>query len=234
MNSTKLEMCMSLGRDDESYGLHCMKICSLVSTSASPHRQWIGVLEKNLCRYSPIGACPSIMRVNLAHMEFDIPMCGNHDPPLEYVGFKTFSLSSSNSRNSWPFFLLSLNDCCHDSSIRSHSFFLLNKNEFFSGRMGVVWAVLVSLSTKMCLGHSSLLGQCQKCIELRPSLLRKLCIFSAMGMCKALDRGWVTLILNPLFIGDWQRELVRVLAELCMLLIHARLFVLIYWSDYIT
>ena len=66
--------------------------------------------------------------------------------------------------------------------MRSHSFFLLNKNEFFSGRMGGVWDVLVSLSTRMCLGHSSLLGQCQKCIELRPSLLRKLCIFSAVGM----------------------------------------------------
>ena len=35
--------------------------------------------------------------------------------------------------------------------------------------------------------------------------------------CKALDQGCVTLTLNPLFIGDWQRELVRVLAELCIL-----------------
>ena len=66
--------------------------------------------------------------------------------------------------------------------MKSHSFFLLNKNEFFSRRMGGVWDDLVSLSTKVCLGHSSSLGQCQKCIELRPSLLRKLCIFSAMGM----------------------------------------------------
>ena len=64
--------------------------------------------------------------------------------------------------------------------MRSHSFFLLNKNKFFSGRMGVVWDNLVSLSTKVCLGHSSLLGQCQKCIELRLSLLRNFCIFSAM------------------------------------------------------
>ena len=66
--------------------------------------------------------------------------------------------------------------------MRLYSFFLLNKNEFFSRRMGDVWDDLVSLLTKVCLGHSSLLGQCQKCIELRLSLLRKLCIFSAMGM----------------------------------------------------
>ena len=48
--------------------------------------------------------------------------------------------------------------------------------------MGGIWDVLVSLSTRVCLGHSSLLGQCQKCIELRLSLLRKLCIFTAIGM----------------------------------------------------
>ena len=100
MNSTKLEMHMSLGRDDESNSLHCIKICSLVLTSASSHGQWIGVFGKNLCRYSPIGACPSIIQVNLAHTEFEIPMYSSHDPPLEYVGFKTFSLSSLNSRNS--------------------------------------------------------------------------------------------------------------------------------------
>ena len=100
MNSTKLEIRISLGRVDGSYRLQCMKMCSLVSTSASPHGHWMGELGKNLCRYSPIGACPVIIRVNLVHMEFEIPMCGNHDPPLEYVGFMTFSSLSSNSRNS--------------------------------------------------------------------------------------------------------------------------------------
>ena len=60
----------------------------------------MGELGKNLCQYSPIGACPVIIQVNLVHMEFEIPMCGNHDPPLEYVGFMTFSSLSSNSRNS--------------------------------------------------------------------------------------------------------------------------------------
>ena len=100
MNSTKLEIRMSFEQVDDSYRLQCMKMCSLVSTSTSPHRHWMGELGKNLCRYSPIGACPVIMRVNLVHMEFEIPMCGSHDPPLEYVGSMTFSLSSSNSRNS--------------------------------------------------------------------------------------------------------------------------------------
>ena len=76
--------------------------------------------------------------MNLAHTEFEIPMCGSHDPPLAYVSLMTLSLSSSNSRNNCSFFLLSLNDFYHDLSKRSHSFFLLSKNEFFSGRMGGV------------------------------------------------------------------------------------------------
>jgi len=160
INSTKLEMCMSLGQKDASYLLQCMKICSLVSTSASPHRQWNASLGKNLCWYSPIGACPSIMRVNLAQMEFDIPIYGSHKPSLAYVGLMTLLLSSSKSKNSWPFFLLSLKDFYHSSRVRSHSFFLLSKNEFLSGRVGGEWDDLASLSTRMCLGHSSLLGQC--------------------------------------------------------------------------
>ena len=129
-----------------------------------------------------MGACPSIMRVNLAHTEFEIPICESHNPPLVYIGLMTFSLSSSNLRNSCPFFLLSLNDFCHDLSIRLHSFFLLSRNEFFSGRMGGIWYDLAFLLTRACQGHSSLLEQCQKCIELQPSLLRKFCIFSTMGM----------------------------------------------------
>ena len=122
------------------------------------------------------------MRVNLAQMEFDIPIYGSHEPPLAYVGLMTLSLSSSKSRNSCPFFLLSLKDFCHSSRVRSHSFFLLSKNEFLSERVGGGWDDLASLSTRMCLGHSSLLGQYQKCIELRLSLLRNSLIFSAMGM----------------------------------------------------
>ena len=99
-------------------------------------------------------------------MEFDIPICGSYNPPLVYIGLMTFSLSSSNSRNSCPFFLLSLNNFCHDSSIRLHSFFLLSKNEFFAGKVGGIWDDLASLLTRACLGHSNLLGQYQKYIEL--------------------------------------------------------------------
>ena len=182
INSTKLDMQIFLSHNTVLYHLHCMKMCSLVSTSASPQGQWIAMLGKNLCWYSPIGACPSIMQVNLAHMEFEIPICGSHKPPLAYVGLMTCSLSSSNSRNSYPFFLLSLNNFCHDSSRESHSFFLLSKNKFFSGRMGRIWDDLASSSTKACLGHFSLLGQYQKCIEFRPSFSRNLCIFSVMEM----------------------------------------------------
>ena len=130
MNSTKLDMHISLGYNTALYRLHCIKMCSLVSISASPQGQWIGVLGKNFCQYSPIDACPSIIRVNLAHTEFEILICGSHDPLLAYVGLMTLLLLSSNSRNSCPFFLLSLNDFCHNSSMRLHSFFLLSKNKF--------------------------------------------------------------------------------------------------------
>ena len=74
--------------------------------------------------------------MNFVHTELDIPICSSQDPPLAYVGLMTCSLLSSNSRKSCPFLLLSLNNFCHDSSRRLHSFFLLNKNEFFSSRMG--------------------------------------------------------------------------------------------------
>ena len=136
INSTKLNMHISLGRNAASYCLYCIKMCSLVLISASPQGQWIAMLGKNLYRYSPIGVCPSIIRVNLTHTELETPICGSHNPPLAYVSLMTCSLSSSNSRNNCPFFLLSLNNFCHDPSIRSHSFFLLSKNEFFSGRVG--------------------------------------------------------------------------------------------------
>ena len=202
INSTKLDMCISLGRNDVLYLLHCMKICSLVSMSTSPQGHWTGVLGKNLYRYSPIGACPSIIRVNLAHTELKIPICVSHNPPLAYVGLMTFSLSSLNSRNNCPFFLLSLNDFCHDARERSHSIFLLNKNEFFSGRVGGIWDDLASLLTRVCLGHSSLLGQCQKCIALHLSLLRKICIFLAMGMMD-FWRYWLLEEMNFFPCFEW-------------------------------
>ena len=182
MNSTKLEMHMSLGHNGASYCLHCMKMCSHVSISVSPHGQWIAMLRKNLCRYSPIGVCPSIMWVNLAYTELDIPICGSQDPPLVYVGLMTHLLLFSNLKKSCLFFLLSLNDFCHDSSRRSHSFFLLSKNKFFSERIGGTWDILASLSTRACLGHFSLLGQYQKCIELHLSFSRNVWILAAMGI----------------------------------------------------
>ena len=182
INSTKLDMYISLGCNDASYCLHCIKICSLVSMSTSSQGHWTVVLGKNLCRYSPIGACSSIIWVNLVYTEFEIPIYGSHNPPLAYISLMTLSLLSSNSRNSYSFFLLSLNNFCHDSSMRLHSFFLLNRNKFFSGKVNGIWEALASLSTRVCLGHSSLLGQYQKCIKLQPFLSRKLCIFSAMGI----------------------------------------------------
>ena len=74
--------------------------------------------------------------MNLAYTELDIPICGSQDPPLVYVGLMTHLLLFSNLKKSCLFFLLSLNDFCHDSSRRSHSFFLLSKNKFFSERIG--------------------------------------------------------------------------------------------------
>ena len=126
--------------------------------------------------------CPSIMWVNLEHTELETPICGSQDPPLAYVGLMTHSLSSSNSRKSCPFFLLSLNDFFHVPSRRLHSFFLLNKNEFFLERVGGAWAILASSSTMVCLGHFSLLEQYQNCIELCPSLSRNALTFMAIEM----------------------------------------------------
>jgi len=156
MKSTKLKMCMFLRRSDDSYHLH---MCSHVLVSASLHRQWNVVLRKNLCQYSPIGTCPSIMWINLVHMELETPICRSHDPFLVYIGLMTYSLSFLNSRNSYLFFLLSLNVFCYVSSKRLYSFFLLNKNEFFSREIGRAWAAFAFSSTMVCLGHFSLLGQ---------------------------------------------------------------------------
>ena len=140
------------------------------------------MLGKNLCQYSPIGAYPSIMQVNLEHTELETPIYESQDPSLAYVGLIMCSLSSSNSKKSCLFFLLSLNNFCHVSSRRSHSFFLLSKNEFFSRRIEGVWTALASLFTMEYLGHFSLLEQYQNCIELRLFFLRNTLIFMAIEM----------------------------------------------------
>ena len=38
--------------------------------------------------------------MNLVHKELELSMNGSHEPPLAYVGFRTFSLSSSKSKKS--------------------------------------------------------------------------------------------------------------------------------------
>ena len=161
MNFTKLEMCISLGWNNASYLLQCMKICSLVSTSTSPHGHWNDALGKNLCLYSPMGACPNIMQVNLTHMEFDIPMCGSHKPPLAYVGLITLSLSSSKSRNNCPFFLLSLKDFCHDLRV----------------------SVVMSLVETTNLSHSTLWENEENSMESLGGLCYLLIHFSYLPMC---------------------------------------------------
>ena len=94
----------------------------------------------------------------------------------------TWSLSSSNSRKSCPFFLLLLKETFHVSNRWLHSFFLLNRNKFLLGRVGGVWDALTSLSTKACLGHFSLLGQYQNYIVLWLSFSRNDLIFMAIGI----------------------------------------------------
>ena len=64
----------------------------------------------------------------------------------------------------------------------SHSFFLLNKKEFLLGRIGGGQDALTSSSMMACFGHLDLLGQYQKWMELRGSLLRKASIFDAVGI----------------------------------------------------
>ena len=135
MNLRKLMILMSLGQQEESYSLHCMKMCSCISMLASLHGHWYEELGKNLWQYSPMGACPSIMQMNLA--QFKIPISGSHKPSLVYVGLITCSLLSSKSKKSCSFFLLSWNDVFHESSRLSHLFLLLSKNEFFLESMGV-------------------------------------------------------------------------------------------------
>ena len=88
-----------------------------------------------------------------------------------------------------------------------------------------------------CIGPETLcyvLDRVWVCVKKGIYCLRMHCLLQRAHSCKGLSCGWVTLTSIPLFIGVWQRELVRVLAKLCMLLIHVRLFVLVYWSDYIT
>ena len=185
---TKPMMMMMHGRVDGSCKSHSMTMCSQVWTSASPHRQLVGRWGKNLCLYSPMGACPVVMRVNRAHSEFVKPMKGSHDPPLAYVGLMTCCFSFSKLRKYWPFLGLSVKDSCHSWRILLHSFFLLNKCDSLLGKTGVHLPALTWLSTSWCLGHLALLGQYQKWILFLPSFLRKVSTAKAIGI-KMFWRG---------------------------------------------
>jgi len=110
---TKLLMMIFRGRVEGSYRLHSITMCSRVWMSASPHEHSVESWGKNLCLYSPIGACPVVMRVKRAHRELVNPIKGSHEPPLAYVGLMTFCSLSSKLRKYWPFFILSANDVCH-------------------------------------------------------------------------------------------------------------------------
>lgn len=81
-----------------------------------------------------MGACPTVMRVNLAQIELVVPMMGSHNPPSVYVGFMTRSLSSSKSKNNCPLFLLVWNEVCNSFRRLSHSFFLLNRYKSLKDR----------------------------------------------------------------------------------------------------
>ena len=75
----KLLMMMLHGRVEGSCKSHSMTMCSQVWTSALPHRQLVGRWGKNLCLYSPIGACSVVIQMNWAYSEFVKPMKGSHD-----------------------------------------------------------------------------------------------------------------------------------------------------------
>ena len=109
-----------------------------------------------------MGAWPVVIQVKRAQSAFEKLIEGSQEPPLEYVGLMTDCLSSSNSKNSWPFFFPEENAVCHSFSTSSHSFFLLNKKEFLLGCTGKFSATLTCSSTSLCLGHWALLGYCQK------------------------------------------------------------------------
>ena len=85
----KLLMMMLHSRVEGLCKSHSITMCSQVWTSALPHRQLVGRWEKNLCLYSPMGACLVVMQVNWAYSKFVKPMKRSHDSPLVYVGLMT-------------------------------------------------------------------------------------------------------------------------------------------------
>ena len=119
-----------------------------------------------------MGICPVVMWVNLVHKELKLSINGSYKLSLAYIGFRTFSLSSLESKKSWPLFWLLEKASCHFFKILSYSFFLLNKKEFLLGRIKRLLVSPTWVSTTLCLGHSTLLEQYQKWMWLQLSLTR--------------------------------------------------------------
>ena len=140
-------------------------MCSCVCMSAVPHGHLRLELGKNLCWYSPMGACPVAIRVNWAHRALVNPIDGSHEPPLAYVGLITTCFLSSKSRKSWPLFLLVTKLSCHSLSALSYFFFLLKRCEFLLGSIGSSLDAFTWLSTSLCCGHSTFFGHCQNWME---------------------------------------------------------------------
>ena len=63
-----------------------------------------------------------------------------------------------------------------------HFFFLLNKKEILLGSIGKSSASFTWVLTILCLGHSALLGQYQKCMQLQLSLTKNSLTPVAMGI----------------------------------------------------
>jgi len=132
--------------------------------SACLHRQLNREFEKNLCLYSPMETCPVVIWMNFIYKELELFINGSHEPPLAYIGFRTFLLLSSRSRKSWSLLQLFGKVFCHFFKMSLYSFFLLNKKKFLLDSIEKLFASFTWVLIILCLDYLALLEQYQKYI----------------------------------------------------------------------
>ena len=59
-----------------------MRMCSRVSKAASSQGQAVGSFGMNLALYSPMGSCPKMPLVALAHRVMECTNCDSQVPPV--------------------------------------------------------------------------------------------------------------------------------------------------------
>ena len=175
LNSRKAVRWLSVSHSGFQYLLNLLqswRMWRLDSIGYSPHGQLKSSLEKNLRRYSPIGAWFRMARAALAHNELECPKCLIHGPPFLYEGSMLWKLSSRRSRNCFPLRSDAWKVICQFLMILSHSSFSLKSHNVLDGDMGIRLNFFVSLSTAACRDHLASLGQSQSSMTLEGCLLK--------------------------------------------------------------